>query len=420
MKGYRKRKNKSIFSVKNTWSKNRVQGYPKYTTSPTSKYVRVDANTFDGSVKCQKGVYSFIDAEGYPVNTGLLRPTLRPKTVVEELDASLDDSASHGVSSVDLEAVEDVFEKVLLEHSNSTHCDKGLSPKLLDVRSWGATCKTKWGCRNCKFVSKNHYKMYSEPVEGPSRGPKPAKINIGLAMGLTSTSVGVEGMRDIMHHMNQPAPAKRHMNKQVTKAYTKVKTVNEEDMSARRKSLHNLQKSKGLQPEAPIRAEGDGRYNNKVNSGGGMNPFQAGTQQSYVLCENETRQKQVISVSTHSKLCHKGQLLRAQGIDVVCPGGHDGCTANLDMAATIGDEGRAVAACLDSMKDDNNINIGVFTSDGDSQAPNEIKRHQPHIEVDTARDPRHFKQTHKHNMYTHMPKFSNSLFSTSFLIIVTI
>ena len=77
-------------------------------------------------------MYSLWDAEGHPTPASLLRPQCPPVSEVEALNSELASGGTHGVSSVDLEAIEQVFNEVLIEHASTTSCcEKGFFPKLV-------------------------------------------------------------------------------------------------------------------------------------------------------------------------------------------------------------------------------------------------------------------------------------------------
>lgn len=407
MKGDKKRK-KTTFKKGHKVNNNRKSTAPKYGVYPISKYVRLEKNQFQNTVKCDDKTM-YLDAAGVSTtNTKLLRPLHTFPSPVERLNQQhlSRDEEFNEVTSVNLKEVENMINTVLKEHNECSECTEP-QMKIAGVKAWGLTSKIKWKCEKCNFESRNYCKPYSVVSEEGKRGPKTAKLNAALGMAMTSVPVGVAGMRNICMSINQPAPNTKSLRTHVNRAYRKVKELNMRDMDHRRKGLKNLQTLKDLEAEHPIRAEGDGRYNNKFGSGG-PNPFQPATQQTYTLIEGETKQKQIIAVSTLNKLCHKGAALRAKGIDAECPDGHAGCTANIPMAASIGCEKRAIKNCIKNM-DHNKVNIGIFTSDGDSQAPHGLAEEQPHIIIETSRDLRHFKQTHKKHVQKTANKLSKSM-----------
>jgi hypothetical protein len=82
-----------------------------------------------------------------------------------------------------------------------------------------------------------------------------------------------------------------------------------------------------------VNVESDARYNNS-----GVTPFQAGTQVVQTMCENNTKNKKIVSVFLGNKLCNVTSRLRNKGIVVKCPHHNGHCTANLADDAVIGNE----------------------------------------------------------------------------------
>jgi hypothetical protein len=70
----------------------------------------------------------------------------------------------------------------------------------------------------------------------------------------------------------------------------------------------------------------------------GTTPFQAGTQVTDSMIDNNTKDKKIVSLFTRNKLCNVASRLRGKGFNIICPN-HDGlCTANLAEDAVIGNE----------------------------------------------------------------------------------
>ena len=69
-----------------------------------------------------------------------------------------------------------------------------------------------------------------------------------------------------------------------------------------------------------VNVESDARYNNS-----GVTPFQAGTQVVQTMCENNTKNKKIVSVFLGNKLCNVASRLRNKGIVVKCPHHETGC-----------------------------------------------------------------------------------------------
>jgi len=65
------------------------------------------------------------------------------------------------------------------------------------------------------------------------------------------------------------------------------------------------------------------------------NPGQAASQAITLACETVTDNQYIVSAALHNKLYWTGAWLKGKGLTVDCPGGHEGCTANLTQAAPL-------------------------------------------------------------------------------------
>lgn len=358
--------------------------------------LRLPKNVYDSVTKpSPDGLILDTDAEGNPSRARLLRPT-SPKNqhphsshLSDELS---DETSTYRVFHLDKTAT--LFNSSFKSHQKS-------SPSCKGDLTWDLQAETKWGlgwserlkCTDCNFVSAKQ-NMYQE-VNTRKRGRKPADINLGVQVGLLKTPIGNESLRQILMASNIPAPCISSMAKASHSVGTKVVQTNQTDMSVIRQDLRKLNILRGKRDPSTIAVEGDGRYNNPLYSGGGKTPFQPATQLTYTMSENETPRKQTIAVFTGNKLCHKGSLLRSQGNQIECPY-HEGCTANLPMSSSIGDEHLAAKKCVEQLKTDKEpLQVRYFTSDGDSRAHEGIIDAQEGTESFNLRDIRHFGESQR-------------------------
>ncbi|XP_078317890.1 uncharacterized protein LOC144620581 [Crassostrea virginica] len=148
-------------------------------------------------------------------------------------------------------------------------------------------------------------------------------------------------------------------------------------------------------------------YNNSMFSAVGKNPFQAGTQVTYTLCENVTKKKRVISVFCGNKLCKVGELMRSRGESVTCPG-HDNCTANIPADENIGNEKRWAGQCLDEIQQDSSpLILSQLTTDGDSTATLGASTQQGQ-NIENLKDLHHFFESQRKQ--TCKAPFSDKMF----------
>ena len=186
------------------------------------------------------------------------------------------------------------------------------------------------GCSKCQYKSKL-YKLYEE-LPCNTRGRRPAKLNRGLHVGLSQTSIGPASLAKILCSINTPPPSIHGMQKSANEVLSTIKKENEIDMLMRCQGLRLLNTFRGKNP-ASVNVQADGCYNNSLYSGVGKTPFQPSTQAIYLFAENETDRNQIINLQTISKLCSK----RRNGLNIECH--HVGkCFANIPMATSIGNE----------------------------------------------------------------------------------
>jgi hypothetical protein len=97
-------------------------------------------------------------------------------------------------------------------------------------------------------------------------------------------------------------------------------------------------------------------------------------------------------------LCDTAQLMRAKGRNVKCPNHRGICTTNLDRTDVIGNESRSAERCARKIaQDETPLDVGQFTSDGDSTANIGFERGQQRhstVYIENLRDTRHLSESH--------------------------
>ena len=111
--------------------------------------------------------------------------------------------------------------------------------------------------------------------------------------------------------------------------------------------------------------ESDACYNNPLFSAG-TTAFQASTQVTYSVIENNTKDKKNFSLFTGNKLCNVASRLRDKGFNIICPNNDGLCTANIAEDAVIGNETAYSKQCAEEVSD--YLKISHITTDGDSRA----------------------------------------------------
>ena len=236
-------------------------------------------------------------------------------------------------------------------------------------KKWGLAWKVVLKCTRCRFKT-DEYRLYEE-VKSDRQGPKAATINTGLQVGLMKQGMSNTGMKEILTAANIPSPALTSMQRTTNKVGDIVIETNEKDMANVCENIKKLNEAIGNPGHHPIPAEADATYNNRIYSGVGNTPFQAGTQATLLVAENLTRSKKIIAAKTYSKLC------TCYNKKVDEPHGEK-CSANLRFDNSIGNEGTYLRSAIKNIND-RGIQIGELTTDGDSSsrlAATQIK--QPH------------------------------------------
>ena len=270
-------------------------------------------------------------------------------------------------------------------------------------KQWGVVWQEGMYCNKCNYKSKM-FKLYEE-VESQElkKGRKAAKPNVGLILGLMTTSIAYRPICDIFASMNISPPNLTSMNQMANKISDKIVQLNTDDMSKVRKKIRLKKEALGEKDPSCIRAEGDGRFNNRF----GDTPFQPASQAVYTMLENETASKKVIAISTVNKLCKRGQIARLKDKNAVCPNHPGKCTATLPEDGIIGNEERLAADCASQVSEDR-LSIRYFTADGDSKSFHGIQRTQKGT-VEYLRDIRHMANSLKRAIVN--KPFSANLFS---------
>ena len=229
-----------------------------------------------------------------------------------------------------------------------------------DIRGLG--CREQMICTHCNYRSK-FYPLYEEIVTN-KRGRKPARVNVGLAIGLSKTPIAAAGFRRLCLSTNLPPPSAHGIQDMSNKVLPEIEKISKSDMRKRREKLKEVQRQKGCS-ENVIDVQSDGLYNNNLYSGVGKTPFQPATQVIYSMAENITPQHDIIGLVVHNKLCSKGHHLKPSD-DHKCLGKN--CTATIPFQKSIGDEKTWAKDVLEELKSTSDMEVRHLTTDPDSGA----------------------------------------------------
>ena len=196
--------------------------------------------------------------------------------------------------------------------------------------------------------------------------------------------------------MGKAIPADSAMQRQINSVGDRICTLNTTDMNLQRAEVKNTLQHAGYSRDMPVPVEADRQYNNSLQSGRRRTPYAPATQSRDVLVENLTPSKKIIAYNHENKLCKTGQLARAKGQDVQCPG-HRGCTATISASDNIGDEkrgGRELAKCMINGAEPMQVSLMVTDADGCmiNGFSDEVKR-SSNITPEHALDPVHLNRS---------------------------
>ncbi|KAH3709712.1 hypothetical protein DPMN_069175 [Dreissena polymorpha] len=336
--------------------------YKKRSNSYT--YVRLERSSFEARVAYNENILTFRDVDGSQTQAKPLRPRANRIRYVNML--RLPASSKVHPDLLTNKVYVPALLQSMMSSENKKHrlrSDKCKGDLVIDGSAsvkWGLGWRERLLCTRFKYVGK-HYKLYNE-VPSSTRGRKAAPINVGSQIGVASTSIGNTGFRRILNTTNIIAPSPLAMQKQANKVNTAVKSLNERSMCDIRKNL--MAENAKIDPIL-VNVEGDTCYNNPIFKSDAT-PFQAGTIAISTMCENNTKNKQIVGVLVSNKLCRTSSMPRNKGQPVQCHNHRGHYTANVSERNSIVDEGKYNEVLEDLISQD--IKISNFTCDGDSRA----------------------------------------------------
>lgn len=307
------------------------------------------------------GVMSLPDADGHCTGARVLRP----KKSVDDSTTSryLQGEGKGEMRLLDRDLILDMVNTCYREHAEREDGCRVPQFELLKETKKGLCWSQSLKCKGCSYESKM-FKLYEE-VASQTRGPKPAKPNVGLHVGLQECSIGNTKARVLLASTNTPPPNPSTLQRSSNKVARITSSAAEQDLQSRCANMKNINRLRGLPADSAVPVTFDVRYNsNTIASRSKMG--QSATQAIGVAIEGQTDQKQIFGLHLENKLCHQGALLRGRGINVTCPGGHRGCTANKSSPEpfTEYDIAKQIGTSLAAQ----NIKVKYFTTDGDSKS----------------------------------------------------
>lgn len=249
-----------------------------------------------------------------------------------------------------------VIKEHILQHPG---CKGVVENDMSRSRKVGTVWEVAALCEHCNYKSPL-MKLYEEvQTVNKNRGRKAAEPNIWLQVALSKNSIGNTAAREIFASMNIDPPSKSGLTKAANKVCDKIPEINRRDMHNIRSKIKEDNRMLGL-PAGSLDAEVDGSYNHRTGTSSEITPTQSATQATYLVVENNSKEKKVINCRTYSRLC---------ACDVQEKHGphRKHCRSNLLANAVIGNEKLYLAESLKDLYEEE-FNLGFLTLDGDSSA----------------------------------------------------
>lgn len=362
MRGDRKRA-KTTFSNKNQPSRSGLQHSETIQCEIPTRIIRVEQdlhdfvteNTTDGDINDIRQLPR--NTAGEPVNISGLRPRPSPSKLEKLCDSQRSESDTYVI--LHRGKLEEFWNKAFRGHIGvAATCDGQLIFDDDACTQWGLGWRMAVKCDTCTFKSSQE-KIYTETDAGKA-GQKSATVTRGFQIGISKQGLGNAGLREILLAANINPPSIATMQVGANKVNKVITEANKHDMGNILEDIKQKSQALGKPSDHPIPAEADATYNNRLFSGSGSTPFQAGTQVTFLVAEGLTPSKKIVATRTYSKLC-------TCVINDSKPDHTEECTANLDYDRSIGHEGSYLRDAISDVNE-HGVQIGDLTLDGDSSS----------------------------------------------------
>ncbi|CAH1266258.1 Hypp3329 [Branchiostoma lanceolatum] len=243
---------------------------------------------------------------------GSLRPKKRPPTLLESLASA---SASRPASVTEARIFHVPFMLELMAEFYALH--RVRSPKCMTPdmtmplsleKKWGFGYWEALGCRTCGVTTPRR-KVYQEAerIPGHKRGPKPGRMNVQVALGLTKVPVGHSGLNTLFCSVELAGPAKSSLHSLATGLSGPVVALAQQALADNRGRLRQVMQLRGNLVEdgkpLAIAAAADGCYNNPCYKGF----HQKSTQAALPVREQETSENMLIGFGFANKFGKVGE-----------------------------------------------------------------------------------------------------------------
>ncbi len=291
---------------------------------------------------------------------------LRPRKEHQVTDTTPSSKTDEDNILVERHKLMDVINKAIGEHSQG-NC-KDINLDLVSIVPWGHYSKVKVACKNCSYVTSDHYKLYSE-AERKGPGPKEARGNLRLQYLLQEMPIGNEKVRLILAALGIRPGSRSGMQVNANKVSKATIKLNEEDMGRWAEEVKTVLQARGVKNPHHVSVAMDGRYDG-ASLKSWATPGRGATAATGVMVEKVTEDQKVIGIVHYNKTCVLGSRLRGQGKPAQCGVGqdsHPGCTADMPYYEDISERqmGHDMSKTL---LNNHGIQISHVTTDGDALA----------------------------------------------------
>lgn len=315
---------------------------------------RQPEDAFRKLVKEQGGLYTVPDVHNKSGTAKILRPSAGPTFPLPDPEVSSDSLIT------DRQMLLKCLNGIITEHSKSNVCTNVNIIYKKEIKK-GCSARISFGCSGCSFVS-SMFPLY-KAVDKPGPGAKQAAVNLGLQAGLQETAIGNFKLRVLLSGGSVYSPAASGMQTTANRVASETTTLNKRDMVARLKDLRQINRQRGVEDPNEFNCCFDGRYDSPTLAVR-HKMGQSCSQGTGVLRETTTSTNQIVGLSLLNKLCWTGQYLKHRGFNVKCPGGHDGCTANMQPSDNISE--RKMANNIGQDIESEGMVVKYMVTDGDS------------------------------------------------------
>ena len=310
-----------------------------------------------------------------------------------EFESATDSHESdRGNRVININKMLEMFNSAISIHSSQKQECEVPQFDIKDEKKWGLGWQYSLKCVKCGFISPI-YKLYTEAEKTGARGPSSAAASYTLQSALMDTPIGNRRAQILMAAgMDIPPPSRRGMQKISNIVGQKTTELSTEHMKQKVAEVKSISNPGSATDEISVAV--DARYNS-LTIGSTKKPGQAASQAIAVACETQTPQQYIVSAVLQNKLCWVGAWLKNRGMEVSCPGGHEGCTANISKPAPLSEfeMGKTIGSDLALQ----GALVKFATTDGDGKSAlgieQSIKTLEPLWKVERLADPQHLSRS---------------------------